>query len=111
MGKNTRGYRIRDYPNGVQRRLRDRWFGAYRWPWNTALEIRSEAYRSCDRDVDAARNLLMEGLRQRAGRDDRELRVDAGGACADEEFLVQGLADEARSGHCNSTRLELATLH
>jgi Helix-turn-helix domain len=27
----TRSYRIRSYPNGAQRRLRDRWFGAYRW--------------------------------------------------------------------------------
>jgi len=43
----TRSYRIRTYPNGAQRRLRDRWFGAYRWLWNTALEIRTEAYREC----------------------------------------------------------------
>src|ERR1700684_1116779 len=42
-----RSYRIRIYPNGAQRRLRDRWFGAYRWLWNTALEIRTEAYRQC----------------------------------------------------------------
>jgi putative transposase len=42
-----RSYRIRIYPNGAQRRLRDRWFGAYRWLWNTALEIRTEAYREC----------------------------------------------------------------
>jgi len=44
----TRSYRIRVYPNGAQRRLRDRWFGAYRWLWNTALEIRTEAYRHCE---------------------------------------------------------------
>src|SRR5258708_11523013 len=43
----SRGYRIRTYPNGAQRRLRDRWFGAYRWLWNTALEIRTAAYREC----------------------------------------------------------------
>ena len=43
----TRSYRIRTYPNGAQRRLRDRWFGAYRWLCNTALEIRTEAYREC----------------------------------------------------------------
>ena len=42
-----RSYRLRVYPNGAQRRLLDRWFGATRWLWNTALEIRSEAYRSC----------------------------------------------------------------
>ncbi|TLY65005.1 MAG: transposase, partial [Gammaproteobacteria bacterium] len=41
----TRSYRIRAYPNGAQRRLLARWFGATRWLWNTALEIRSEAYR------------------------------------------------------------------
>jgi putative transposase len=43
----TRSYRIRTYPNGAQRRLRDRWFGAYRWLWNTALEIGTAAYREC----------------------------------------------------------------
>src|SRR5438105_2727097 len=43
----TRSYRIRAYPNGAQRRLLDRWFGAARWLWNTALAIRSEAYREC----------------------------------------------------------------
>jgi putative transposase len=43
----TRSYRIRAYPNGAQRRLLDRWFGATRWLWNTALGIRSEAYRAC----------------------------------------------------------------
>src|ERR1700751_3950996 len=42
-----RSYRLRVYPNGAQRRLLDRWFGATRWLWNTALEIRSEAYRTC----------------------------------------------------------------
>src|SRR5882757_548527 len=41
----TRSYRIRAYPNGSQRRLLERWFGASRWMWNTALGIRSEAYR------------------------------------------------------------------
>jgi putative transposase len=43
----TRSYRIRAYPNGAQRRLLDRWLGAARWLWNTALEIRSEGYREC----------------------------------------------------------------
>ena len=43
----TRSYRIRAYPNGAQRRLLERWFGATRWLWNTALGIRSEAYRVC----------------------------------------------------------------
>jgi putative transposase len=47
MGTITRSYRIRAYPNGAQRRLLDRWYGAIRWLWNTALEIRSEAYREC----------------------------------------------------------------
>jgi putative transposase len=43
----TRSYRIRAYPNGAQRRLLDRWLGAARWLWNTALAIRSEGYREC----------------------------------------------------------------
>jgi transposase len=236
-----RGHRIRAYPNQVQLRLLDRWFGIARWLWNTALEIRSEAYRTLglrltgmdlsrwltqwkrteghewlaaapatcstqvlhdqdaafrrfftgrwryprfkarakcgglrfqgvgvawlqgtdaafgelrrqltyksewhgkilgvidryypssktcsecqhrlrflqlnerrwkcpecgadhDRDTNAARNLLAEGLRQLAGRDDRDLRVDARGACPEEQVLAQVLADEARSGHRN----------
>ena len=53
-----------------------------------------------DRDVNAARNLLAEGLRQLAGCDNRDLRVDAGDACP-EEFLGQVLAEEARSGQRN----------
>jgi putative transposase len=47
MRRITRSYRIRTYPNGAQRRLRNSWFGAYRWLWNTALEIRTAAYREC----------------------------------------------------------------
>jgi hypothetical protein len=43
----TRGYRIRVYPSGAQRRLLDCWFGVVRWLWNTTLEIRSAAYREC----------------------------------------------------------------
>ena len=58
-----------------------------------------------DRDVSAARNLLAEGLRQLAGRDDRDLRVDAGDACP-EEILEQVLAEEARSGQRNRACLE-----
>jgi putative transposase len=53
-----------------------------------------------DRDVNAARNLQGEGLRQLAGRDDRDLRVDARSACP-EEVLEQVLADEARSERRN----------
>ena len=62
---------------------------------------------SHDRDVNAARNLLAEGLRRLAGRDDRDLRVDAGDACP-EEILVQVLAEEARSGQRNRACLEQA---
>jgi transposase len=204
----TRSYRIRAYPNGAQRRLLDRWLGAVRWLWNTALEIRSEGYRECgltltgndisrwltqwrrtaghewlalvpatcltrclrdqdtafsevrrqlayrsewygkilvevdrwfgssqrcsechhtldelrldgrqwrcpkcgachDRDVNAARNLLAQGLRQLAGRDDRDLRVDPRDACP-EEILEQVLAPEARSGQRNRAFMEQA---
>jgi putative transposase len=67
------------------------------------------ACRAChDRDVNAARNLLAEGLRQLAGRDDRDLRVDARGACP-EEILEQVLAEEARSGQRNRVCTERAT--
>jgi putative transposase len=57
-----------------------------------------------DRDVNAAQNLLAEGLRQLAGRDDRDLRVDAGDACP-ERILGQVLAEEARSGQRNRARI------
>ena len=63
-----------------------------------------------DRDINAARNLLMEGLRQLAGRDDRDLRVDAGDACPEEDILAQVLADEARSGRFNRACPEQARL-
>jgi hypothetical protein len=56
--------------------------------------------------VNAARNLLAESLRQLAGRDDRDLRVDAGDACPDEIILAQVLAEEARSGQRNRACLE-----
>jgi len=62
-----------------------------------------------DRDVNAARNLLAEGLRQLAGRDDRDLRVDAGDACPEEDILVQVLAEEARSGQRNRACQEQAS--
>jgi putative transposase len=63
-----------------------------------------------DRDINAARNLLTQGVRQLAGRDDRDLRVDAGDACPEEPLLVQVLAEEARSGHHNRAGLEPARL-
>jgi transposase len=45
MATVIKSYRIRAYPNGVQQRLLASWFGASRWLWNTALAIRSAAYR------------------------------------------------------------------
>jgi putative transposase len=65
---------------------------------------------SHDRDINAARNLLTQGVRQLAGRGDRDLRVDAGDACPDENRLVQVLAEEARSGHRNRAGREPARL-
>ena len=44
MATVIKGYRIRVYPNGAQRRMLNRWFGAARWLWNTSLEIRAAAY-------------------------------------------------------------------
>jgi putative transposase len=63
-----------------------------------------------DRDINAARNLLTQGVRQLAGRDDRDLRVDARDACPEEHILVQVLAEEARSGHRNRAGLQPARL-
>jgi hypothetical protein len=57
----------------------------------------------------------MEGLRQLAARDERDLRVDAGDACP-EEILLQVLAEGdgvqfTRSGQCNRACLEQTSLH
>ena len=110
MRRITRSYRIRSYPNGAQRRLRDRWFGAYRWLWNTALEIRTAAYRECGLTLTG--NDISRWLTQwkRTEGHERDLCVDAGDACP-EEILVQVLADEARSGRFNRACLEQARLH
>jgi hypothetical protein len=115
----TRSFRIRAYPNGAQRRLLDRWYPSSKTCSacrHTVDGLRLDERRwgcpACrswhDRDVNAARNLLAEGLRQLAGRDDRDLRVDAGGACP-EEILEQVLAEEARSGRRNRACMEQAS--
>jgi hypothetical protein len=118
MGSVTRSYRIRAYPNGAQRRLRDRWYPSSKICSRCRhrldeLRLDERQWRcpkcgTChDRDVNAARNILTHGLSLLAGRDDRDLRVDAGDACP-EEILVQVLADEARSGQRNRACMEQA---
>src|SRR6185437_13034943 len=53
-----------------------------------------------DRDINAARSILHQGMQEIAGCDDRVLRVDARGACCDDvDFIEQVLAEEARNGH------------
>jgi putative transposase len=99
----------------------DRWYASSKTCSNCKhrldelrLDVRYWTCPKCkafhDRDINAARNLLMEGLRQLAGRDDRDLRVDARGA-SPEEILWEVLAHEARSGRCNRACLEQVTLH
>ncbi len=96
----------------------DRWYASSKRCWKCRhtldelrLDVRQWTCPKCghchDRDVNAARNLLAEGLRQLAGRDDRDLRVDAGDACP-EEILEQVLAEEARSGQRNRACMEQA---
>jgi putative transposase len=99
----------------------DRWYASSKTCSNCRhvldelrLDVRYWTCPKCkachDRDINAARNLLMEGLRQLAARDERDPCVDAGDACP-EEILVQVLAEEARSGQCNRACLEQARLH
>jgi hypothetical protein len=63
--------------------------------------------------VEELGRLASEGgnyLRIDNGVHTRDLRVDAGDACPEEQLLVQVLAEEARSGHHNRAGLELARL-
>jgi putative transposase len=93
MGSVTRSYRIRAYPNGAQRRLRARWFGAYRWLWNTALEIRSEAYRECGLTITG--NDLSRWLTQWKRTPGHEWLAQVPATC-----LTQCLRDQDRAfGH------------
>jgi putative transposase len=112
------------YKSGWQEKILvevDRWYPSSKTCSNCRhrldelrLDVRQWTCPKCgachDRDINAARNLLTEGLRQLAGRDDRDLCVDAGDACP-EEILVQVLAEEARSGQCNRACLGQARLH
>jgi putative transposase len=54
MRRITRSYRIRTYPNRAQRRFRDRWFGAYRWLWNTTLDAAGRYFVSFCAEVEKA---------------------------------------------------------
>jgi putative transposase len=63
-----------------------------------------------DRDLNAARNILHQGMSEIAGCDDRILRVNARDACFDDyEFIEQVLAEEARNGHRERACLEQAS--
>src|ERR1700682_6671192 len=75
----TRSYRIRAYPNGAQRRLLDRWFGAARWLWNTALEIRCEAYR--ERGLTLTGNDISRWVTQWKRTPGHEWLCEVPGAC------------------------------
>jgi len=107
MAKVTRGYRIRTYPNGAQRRLRDRSFGAYRWLWNTALEIRSEAYRECGLSLTG--NDLSRWLTQWKRTVGHEWLAQVPATCLTQCLRDQLLAEEARSGQRNRACREQAS--
>ena len=86
----TRGYRIRAYPNGVQRRWLDGWLGAVRWLWNTTLEIRSAAYRALGLTLSG--NDLSRWLTQWKRTPGHEWLAEAPATC-----LTQCLRDQDRA--------------
>ena len=45
MSTILKGFKIRAYPNATQRALTARTLGTKRWLWNTALDLRSAAYK------------------------------------------------------------------
>ena len=45
MSTVLKGFKIRAYPNATQRALVARTLGTKRWLWNTALDLRSAAYK------------------------------------------------------------------
>ncbi len=90
----------------------DRWFPSSKTCWKCRhvldelrLDQRQWTCSRCgtvhDRDINAARSILLEGLRKIAGCDDRDLRVDAREACPEHsDAPTQVLAEETRSRHC-----------
>lgn len=89
----------------------DQWFPSSKMCWKCRhlldelrLDQRQWACPRCgtvhDRDINAARNILLEGLREIAGCDDRDLRVDARGACPERSLSRR---------RCSQTKRETGT--
>jgi putative transposase len=85
-----RSYRIRAYPNGAQQRKLDRWIGAARWLWNTALVVRSEGYKQCALKLSGAE--VSRWLTQWKRTAGHEWLADVPATC-----LTQTLRDQDRA--------------
>ena len=113
MSPITRSYRLRAYPNGAQRRLLERWFGVTQWLRNTALEMRSGAYRTGG--LSLAGNDLSRWLTQWKRTAEREWLAEVPATALtqclrDEDQAFSGFSAGRARGHCKRAGLELPRL-
>jgi transposase len=98
----------------------DRWYASSKTCSNCRhvldelrLDVRDWTCPKCrvthDRDINAARNLLMDGLRQLAARDERDLRVDAGDEPPHTSRRLTGLYSLSYPGRTTGVQIRRVT--